>query len=207
MKIILLRHGEPAIDTGLKVSPCEYAGWLKAFNLASIKDIAPPVEVKDMAHQCAFVVCSDLVRSVDSARALGIDHIDVIDPLFREFEIPFPYWSAPKLSAATWTVIFRLVWLAGYSNNAESSKAARQRAVMCMTSLENYAKHHGTVLFIGHGSLLWYLSRLLSKNGWQGPTSSPRKHWEYCQYKFDSEWYGLGRCKKRFNPIVALHFT
>jgi len=187
MKIILLRHGEPDIDTGLKVSPREYGVWLKAFNLASIKDSCPPVAVMDLVRQCEFVVCSDLARSIDSARALGIEHIDVLEPLFREFEVSYSKWLFPKLPASSWTVLFRLMWLTGYSANAESFRVARQRTVLCMQRLVGYAEQYGTVLFVGHGSLFWYLTRLLVNNGWQGPTFSPKKYWEFCVYHSDRD--------------------
>lgn len=185
MKIILLRHGEPDIDTRLMVTPREYGDWLRVFNRASIKDTQLPCEdLKELVQQCDFVVCSDLARSINSAGALGVENVDIADGLFREFEVPYLQWSLPKLSASSWTVLFRLMWLAGYSTNAESFREAKQRAVLCMDRLEEYARQHGTVLFVGHGSLLWYLARLLRKNGWQGPKSSPRKYWEYCVYTF-----------------------
>lgn len=186
MKIILLRHGEPDIDTGLMLSPREYGDWLMAFNRVSIKQaLLPDADLTAWVRQCGFVVCSDLARSVDTARVLGVETPDIVDSLFREFEVPFPAWSFPKLPASSWTVLFRLMWLAGYSANAESCGAARRRAVLCMERLIVYAGQHGTVLFVGHGSLLWYLARLLQKNGWQGPLSAPRKHWEFGVYQSD----------------------
>ena len=183
MRIILLRHGEPAIESELKLSPREYGHWLDVFNRASVKDTPLPAGVGQLASQSRFVVCSGLARSVDSARALGVARIDIAEAMFREFEVPYPAWSFPRLSIPSWTVLFRLLWLAGYSAHAESIKSARQRAVLCMERLTGYAEQHGTVLFVGHGSLLWYLHRLLRNNGWQGPAASPRQHWEFGVYQ------------------------
>lgn len=185
MKIILLRHGEPDIDTGLKVTPREYGDWLRVFNRASIKDTHLPCEdLKQLVQQCDYVICSHLSRSIDSARALGVSKIEISDPLFREFEMPYFSWKFPRLPATVWSVLFRLMWLAGYSSNAESSKLAKLRVVECMESLEQYAEKYGMVLFVGHGYLLRYLTKRLIANGWQGPKSSPRKYWEFCVYTF-----------------------
>lgn len=178
MQIILLRHGKPAIATHSKMSAIEYGRWLDDYNQSSIADACLPAdEVVQTARQCDYVVCSHLTRSIDSARALGFTNIDIVDPLFREFEMPFTHWPYPRQSATVWTIMFRLMWLAGYSSNSESFRLAKARAVECVERLEEYARQHERVLFIGHGYLLRYLTKRLIARGWQGPTAAPRKHW------------------------------
>jgi len=183
MKIILLRHGEPDIDASLIVTPREYRHWLDNFNQAMIKDKCLfSEEIKHLTGQTGFVVCSDLPRSIGSAKLMGFDKPDIIDPLFREFEIPYTNWPWPGLSASNWTVLFRVMWLLGYSANAESFNEARRRASACMSRLIEYAKLYGTVLFVGHGALFWYLHGLLKKHNWQCSARAPRRHWEYTVY-------------------------
>ena len=183
MQIVLLRHGMSEIYTDHKMSAHEYGRWVREYNRAGIDlSFAPPVDAVDMAQQCDFVVCSDLPRSLESARALGIRHIDVTDSLFREFEIPYAHRPWPKLSASSWTVLFRLLWLLGYSRNSETFAEAKGRARLCMSRLLEYAQQSGTVLFVGHGSLLWYLDSLLRQSGWQSESLSPRRHWQYGHY-------------------------
>lgn len=183
MEIILLRHGQPNIDPSVKISACEYGNWLDEYNQSSIH-VPDKIESNlfELASKAAYIVCSDLPRSIDSARALCVRPVDIADKLFREFEIPYVNQTWPRLSAANWTVLFRLMWLMGYSTNAESFRQARQRAVLCMQRLAEYAWQRGSVLFIGHGSLCWYLDRLLRKNNWQCSAAAPRRYWEYATY-------------------------
>lgn len=182
-QITLLRHGKPEIETNKKISAAEYGEWVNEYNRASIDHkVLPARNVIEIARQSNFIVCSDLARSVDSATALGIASINIIDPLFREFDMPCLHWKFPKRSASFWSIFFRLLWIVGFSSNSESFGEAKQRATECLQRLTDYAAEHDTVLFVGHGSLLWYLSKLLRENGWHGPKFSPRKHWDYCVY-------------------------
>lgn len=138
----------------------------------------------EIARQSNFIVCSDLPRSTDSASELGVTSINSVDPLFREFEVPYLSWRFPKRSASFWTVFFRLLWFAGFSSNSESFSEAKRRAAEYLEKLTDYAGAHDKVLFVGHGVLLWYLARLLRDNGWHGPEAAPRKHWEFGVYSF-----------------------
>ena len=183
MKIILMRHGVPDVFTKKKMLPSEYTDWVNKYNRAGIiKDDNPPAHAIKVAQGCDYVVCSHLARSTDSAIKLGVTEIHVSDKLFREFEIPQVNWSWPGLTASNWTVLLRLIWMCGYSANCESFKQAKERAAQCMDRLVVYAREHGKVLFVGHGSLLWYLEKLLQKNGWVNTSSAPRRHWQYATY-------------------------
>ena len=187
MQIILMRHAEPDMDMRVKVTATEYGAWLKEYARVTIK----PGNMHDASMQVlparpGWVVCSDLVRSIDTARALGIEQIDVSDPLFREFEMPCFDAPWPSLTGASWTVLLRLLWMLGYSRRVESFRAARQRTEVCADRLIEYAQQYGIVLLVGHGSMLWYLVRELRRRGWQGPARAPRQYGEsgvYCAPK------------------------
>lgn len=185
MKIILLRHGKPDIEANHKLSSREYGGWVAEYNAASIDATHLPHEdTINMAKQCNFFVCSDLPRSIDSAKQLGVQEINIIDPMFREFEVPYSSKRLVRLSPGLWTVIYRLLWVMGYSSNSESYATAKNRAEDCLNKLLVYAENYGNVLFIGHGSLLWYITKLLHAQGWSGPKTAPGKYWQYATYTF-----------------------
>lgn len=126
-----------------------------------------------------FTVCSNLERSLESAKLLGVERIGVHSLMFREMDMPNAAWRFPTLSLQTWLVFFRLAWAFGYSANVESFKSAKERARSCATHLANLASTHGTVLFIGHGSLNWFVAKYLKRMGWLSAEKSPRKYWEY----------------------------
>lgn len=175
----------PVIDQEQRLSATEFGQWVSAYNEAGINvGCAPSQDAIEQAKKCAFVVCSNLPRSLESAKALGLEDIDVCESMFREFDMPHANWRFPHLSPRTWAVVFRLLWAAGYSGNAESFGEARARARSCAERLTELASEHGKVLFVGHGSLNWFVARYLINMGWSGPAKAPRRYWEYGVYRY-----------------------
>ncbi|HEY0635293.1 MAG TPA: histidine phosphatase family protein [Gammaproteobacteria bacterium] len=188
MNIILLRHGKPQVETALRLTPAELADWVANYNGAAIDPLhAPSKTAMQLAEASRFVVCSDLRRSRESAHMLGIERIDVCEAAFRELELPYTRWHFPRLPLLTWAVLFRLLWLLGFSVNGESLTSSRRRARQCAEQLAAWAASHGTVLFVGHGSLNWFIARHLRKMGWSGPARSPRSYWEFAVYHHEAK--------------------
>ncbi len=187
MEIVLLRHGKPAIAEGGKLSSSQFGVWVAEYNQAGIDLALPPTtQVREKAAECDFVICSHLPRSIESAQALDIDCLDINDSLFREFEMPFVNLTTPRLSPATWSALYRLIWLAGFSANAESYRQAKQRGIACVERLLEYANSHQRVLFVGHGVLLWFICKQLLLRGWSGPKGSPRSYWDFNSYNYSA---------------------
>ena len=183
MEIVLLRHGKPALAETNKISSSRYGAWVAEYDQAGIDLVVPPTrQALAAAAKSDFVVCSHLPRSLESAQALGVNRIDVSDALFREFEMPFANIKTPRFSPALWSAFYRLMWLVGFSANAESLRQAKQRGLECVEQLLEYAKKHRQVLFVGHGALLWFICKQLLSRGWSGPTSSPRSYWDVNRY-------------------------
>jgi broad specificity phosphatase PhoE len=180
LRIVLMRHGKPRVDKDARLNAAEFGAWVEKYNAAGIDtESPPPQEAIAQANQCAFTVCSSLARSLESAKALGASNIGVCSLMFREMDMPHSAWHFPRLSLSAWSVFFRLVWAFGYSANAESFQAAKARARSCAEHLANLASVHGTVLFIGHGSLNWFIAKYLRRLGWLCSERPPRKYWEY----------------------------
>lgn len=170
-------------DKQPRLNAAEFGAWVEKYNAAGIDtEYQPPRAAIEQASQCAMIVCSNLSRSLESAKALGIKHVGVFSPLFREMDMPHAAWRFPRLSSATWSVFFRLAWTFGYSANAESFKTAKARAHNCAEQLVELSATHGTVLFIGHGSLNWFIAKYLKRMGWLCSEKPPRKYWEYSVY-------------------------
>ena len=187
MEIVILRHGKPKIETSGSVSASGFGLWVDAYNKTGIDNThAPPPNAIAQAKACSVVVCSSLPRSIESANAIGAKNIDVHDSMFRECEMPYVDWSYPKLSVLGWSFVFRILQILGYSPNAESFKEARERACLCALRLSELAKKYESVLFVGHGSLNWLISKKLLRMGWVGPKNAGRGYWDYGVYRYNA---------------------
>ncbi len=188
MEIVLLRHGKPDIDTSGKVSASDFGKWVMEYDQAGIDKIFTPTkEAYERAELCSFTVCSTLPRSIKSAEALNIDVLDMVSHLFRECEMPYANWKFPKLSKMSWSILFRILQLAGYSSNAESYKAIKNRAEMCASQLAELSKENESILFIGHGTIIWFIHKQLLRMGWSGPQKAAREYWEYGVYTYSEQ--------------------
>jgi hypothetical protein len=120
-KIILLRHGKPDVPEYEIMKGHEIHKWIESYNLSGIDlSCQPSCEATEIAKGCNVVVCSDLARSIESAKALEINEINTIEPLFREMGLPYGNVPFMKLKPEIWAVLFRILWLFGYSSNSES---------------------------------------------------------------------------------------
>ena len=185
MQITLLRHGQPDISTDKALRAKELGAWIKAYNAANlIAEHKPPKKTIAAVHACSTIVCSDLNRSIESANMLGVTKIDVTDSLFRELELPHGQFLSPKLPLKVWFVLFRVLWFLGYSNNSESFKYAKLRAVSAAKKLAEMAASHDSVVFIGHGFLNRFIARALLANGWCGPVDPGKNFWQFGVYNY-----------------------
>lgn len=79
-----MRHGKPKIDTRRRLNAAEFGVWVEHYNAAGIDtECLPTLEAIAQASQCAFTVCSNLPRSLESANALGIERIGAYSHMFR----------------------------------------------------------------------------------------------------------------------------
>lgn len=186
MEIILLRHGKPNIPSLNKIKAFAFKDWIDSYNAAGLNQQSIPTEkALIIANKCKVVVCSELPRSKESAAALKIKKITLSHSQFNEAGLPSANWNSLKLSPAIWAIIFRILWLFGYSNNSESYKEANTRAKKSAQKLIALAQEHERVLFIGHGIYNKLLSKQLRLLGWSGPANPGTKHWSFGTYKND----------------------
>lgn len=187
MKIILLRHGKPDTPTFGPISASELCRWIEAYNSAPLDTRNKPSnDVVAIAQHCNAIVCSDLRRSIESAKTLGVSDIHSVDAIFREFELPYSNsmlgQGMIKLPPSIWAVIYRICWFMGYANHSETFVAAKLRAESATHKLLNIAQRHETVLFVGHSLLNGYIAKNLLSKGWQGGMCQSHKYWEISEF-------------------------
>lgn len=184
MEITLLRHGEPVIPPLTRITARSFQRWVELYNFADLSESSiPSDETIFHASKCNAVVCSELPRSIQSAKALKIENITLSSALFNEAGLPISNWQVIKLSPKTWAVIFRILWLLGYSRNSESYKEAKVRARKSVRILDELAVKYNSVLFVGHGVYNRLLSKYLIAEGWTWEKKTSSKHWEFNVYK------------------------
>ncbi|OQX95828.1 hypothetical protein B6I21_03420 [candidate division KSB1 bacterium 4572_119] len=183
MKIVVIRHGKPNISISKPVNSIEFGESVKAYNDAGIKKASkPPEDAVKEYNNCNKIICSDLPRSVESAKLLTPKKQIHQDSLFREVEMPHGTWRTPRLRPESWLIIFRIFWIFGYSKNVESFKDAKQRAKRAAHNLVTFARKYESVGFVGHGALNGYIVRELKKQGWIGPGVLSNKYWSFGIY-------------------------
>ncbi|GFO72126.1 hypothetical protein BJAS_P2112 [Bathymodiolus japonicus methanotrophic gill symbiont] len=187
MKIIFIRHGKPKVPELGKLSASEFQRWIEAYNNASLaKPPVLPEQLITLVLESDVLVCSDLRRSIESAKLLRARNIEYVDALFREVELPYCILPSPKLSPAIWALGFRILWFMGYAGNCESKTLARQRAYNAADTLHSLARCNHTLVLVGHSIFNNFIARQLRAKGWQGSSSIFSKYWEISEYQYRS---------------------
>lgn len=181
MHITIIRHGEPDFDWERRVKGSDMVAIIRAYDASGIVG-TPPDESLDLVTAHNLIVCSDLTRSIQSAKALGADSIHESSSLFREMNLPCFDNVKMRLPLKIWTVVLRILWFAGFSNNTESISEAKARAVDAANRLIELANEHQSVLFVGHGFLNRYVVKELRQRNWVGPRNAGKRYWQFTGY-------------------------
>jgi len=184
VRIVLLRHGKPDVPDFAKLQAKDVKTWIASYNAAGLAvNDSPHVAAVTVSKACNYIVCSDLPRSIESAKAVGVGRVIKSHAVFREMGLPSCSFPSPKLPANAWAVIFRVLWFLGFSHNCEPLSEAKRRAVNGAKLLVKAAEKHQSVLLVGHGLLNRFIARELIKNGWSGPTTPGKKYWDFAVYE------------------------
>ena len=188
MEIILLRHGKPEVPLQEKMSARSFRQWVYKYNHAGLSSQSKPSgSTQSIASRCDAVVCSSLPRSLESAQLISKKGIMLSSSLFNEAGLPIVRWKHLKLTPKVWAVLFRVMWLLGYSYGSESYKQSKVRADKSVKMLEKFAGEYEAVLLVGHGVYNKILAKKLKANGWQGPGNPDVKHLGVSVYKKTSQ--------------------
>lgn len=194
MKIILLRHGQPdmtawsgrrmlsAEDFWLWVEAYHWAPLLASEQVESMRKTMPDAALKELVANADFVVCSNLRRSIDSAELLQRQP-DIMDPMFREAELPIVTWRWLKLSANAWLLLSRLLWFLGASHHVESFATMKRRASLAAAQLMAYSAERRQIIVVGHGLFNRFLAKELIASGMCGPKKTASRYWQYSLYE------------------------
>jgi broad specificity phosphatase PhoE len=182
MEITLMRHGEPEYELKGRAKAKEIGGIIRNYDLSGIKD-KPHEKTIQSVSAAKVVVCSDLKRSIDSAKALGFEAVEISRSIFREIEVPHFKSGEFAMSIAYWGVFLRVTSIFGFSRNGESLSMARSRANKASIELVNLASKEDRVLLVGHGLINYFIAKELLKMDWVGPSVPGSRYWSCSTYK------------------------
>jgi broad specificity phosphatase PhoE len=149
-------------------------------------DSHPPGALVTTMHGIRVVVCSDYLRSIESAARLIPGCEPRVSSLFREVGRPLNWNGTIRLPLRLWDYLSRLLWWTNWIATDECIHTARDRAREAALELAKLAEEFGDVLFVGHGALNQLVGRELRRLGWQGPRRATDEHWGMSVYQRSS---------------------
>ncbi|HVZ28738.1 MAG TPA: hypothetical protein VG798_08805, partial [Rhizomicrobium sp.] len=115
MRIVLVRHGQPAIALRPRTSHHGFRKYIDAYEAAGLDPASlPPAELRGLMRELEAVFTSDRPRSRESAAMLAPHAEMIVDPLFAEAPLASPPIPLLAMGVPSWAVVARLMWHAGY---------------------------------------------------------------------------------------------
>ena len=184
IRIVLARHGRPAWDFRTPIPGHALGEWLRGEGEAPLDASSRPgAALERLSREAKCLVASPLRRSRDSARLLAPTISALVDPRFREAELPTAIRAGLRLRPEVWALLARTAWFGGWSAGVESFKAARERAAKAASVLTGHAEEFGAVVLVGHGLMNILIARRLRAAGWRGPRFPSPQHWSFGVYE------------------------
>jgi len=183
MRIILIRHGRPAIPTAPRTSHREFRTYIDDYEQAGLDpDSVPPDELQDLVGELTAVFTSGRRRSDDSAKALAPNAELIADPLFDEAPLASPRIPILKMKVPKWAVVARILWHAGYHPEIENYRKAKHRAAQAADILMHRARAEGVAALVAHGYFNFLIGRELRHRGFKKSGSHKARFWNAVIY-------------------------
>ena len=183
MKIILMRHGKPALKSCPAMASAAMARWIADYDRSEIGTDAPTSEAIAAVRDIGLAATSTAPRALTSLAALGIAPT-IRDSVFCEAALPVVSVPILRLSPFSWAFVFRLLWLCGLAKEPESYAQAKGRAHQAADQLAALAgRTPGSVLLLGHGFMNRLIARQLQRGGWAETGNSGSGYWSVAVYE------------------------
>ena len=183
MKIILMRHGKPALKDFTAMASAAMAPWIADYDRSEIGTNAPTSEAMAAVRNIGLAATSTAPRALTSLAALGIAPT-IKDSVFCEAALPVVSVPFLRLSPFSWALVFRLLWLFRLARGPESYTQAKQRAHQASDRLAALAgSTSGSVLLLGHGIMNRLIARQLRRQGWAETSSGGSGYWSVAVYE------------------------
>lgn len=184
LRIILIRHGRPALAVAPRTSHQGFRQYIDAYEVAGLDPAdVPPEELQDLVSELEGIFTSDRKRARDSAKALAPAAELLVDPLFAEAPLASPRIPLLKMRVPKWAVVSRVLWHAGFHPEIENYRRAKHRAAQAANILIARARQHQTAALVAHGYFNFLIGRQLLRRGFRKSGSHRAKFWNAVVYQ------------------------
>jgi broad specificity phosphatase PhoE len=184
MRIVLIRHGKPAILTNPRTSHREFRSYIDDYEAAGLDPTsAPPEELQDLVGELTQIYTSGKPRAHDSAKALAPNAELIADPLFVEAPLASPRIPLLKMKVPKWAVMARILWHAGYHPEIENYRRAKHRASEAADILIQRAGKEGQTALVAHGYFNLMIGRELRRRGFRKTGAHRVTYWNAVIYE------------------------
>jgi len=185
LRVILVRHGRPAVASGQRTSHHGFGRYLDLYQDAGLDPrSAPPEELLDLVKGLNAVFTSGAPRATDSARTLLPEAELIADPLFAEAPLTVPRIPLLKVKVPVWMVVARIMWHAGFHPEMENYRRTKTRAATAADILVRQAEtNDGVAVLVAHGYFNAMIGRVLKKQGFARMGSHRYRFWNSVMYE------------------------
>src|SRR5262249_27719439 len=150
-RIVLVRHGRPAIAIAPRTSHAGFRSYIDAYEAAGLDPSnVPPEELKDLVAELDSVFTSGRPRAHESARLLAPHAELVADPLCAEAPLASPPIALLRMRVTKWAVLSRILWHAGFHPRIENYRKSKKRAASAANTLIARARSDGIAVLVAH---------------------------------------------------------
>jgi broad specificity phosphatase PhoE len=187
-RIILIRHGQPAIALRPRTSHRGFADYIDAYEAAGLDPQSlPPRELADLVKELDQIFTSGRPRAHQSAQALAPQAELIADPLFAEAPLASPRIPLLKMRVPKWAVVARILWHAGHHPDIENYRKAKHRAAQAADVLIAKARKDGVAVLVAHGYFNAMIGRCLRKRGLARTGSHRVQYWNAVIYEWKND--------------------
>lgn len=183
-RIILIRHGQPAIPISPRTGHKGFRHYIADYEEAGLDPGSlPPAEIRDLVAELVAVFTSDKKRARESAHALAAGAEVIADPLFVEAPLASPRLPLLRMSVPKWAVLARVLWHAGYHPGIEPPAKSQRRAREAAGILTARAEQDGAVALVAHGYFNFLIGRVLRARGFRQTGRHRARFWNAVIYQ------------------------
>ena len=167
-QIIIIRHGEPAMDKKGWKNRQEAIRYTEMYDSVGVYDFEQkPICLRNQDIDTIFT--SLLPRAINTCEKTFEKSIPMQSmSLFNEFERRIFKFPNIKLPRQFWSVTTKIVWMMGFNHKGiESFSEAKARAKEAANFLDDNAQIHGKTVLFAHGFMNRYIKKYLKKSGYK----------------------------------------
>ena len=187
LRIILVRHGRPAIALSPRTGHRGFADYIDAYEAAGLEPGSlPPEELQDLVKELDAVFTSAQPRAHQSAKALAPHAELIVDPLFAEAPLASPRIPLLRMQVQKWAVMARILWHVGFNPRIENYRKSRHRAAQATDILIARARQEGAAALVAHGYFNAMIGRQLRLRGFRRTGAHRVRYWNAVIYETEA---------------------